>query len=361
MMRRPSSPRLRREAQIEALRKDIDALLGQRAGLLPLLVEIQTEKAKLAKAEEQLSQRDRVGTIRRTIDSDPTLMEAARASTNERTRLLGLQVRNEYLNGVCVTLDQQIVASRTKLSGLEKQRAELIDVRKLDASQLAQLNLLYTREAELDRLQTEFELAKRIYVEVSTRYEQARLQVAGRSAQLQIADDALAPDRPIGPRVVRNTALAIVFGFVLSIIGVLFGDAFFAAIVRERTRRRASPGRTMSGGALSRFDRSAGHIDREHERRPLFPARLHRWSPCQMRAASRGLEGVETDQELRVVNDECLLECLRAETGRAWPASLTDLPNEDWAQIIRLARHHRVLPLVASPADHRRMDPSRAR
>jgi len=229
----------RRVAQVEALRRDVDTLLGQRAGLLPLLVEIQVEKARLARAEEQLAARERINTVRRTIDADPALVEAARETVRDPASLLGLQLSSEYVNTVYESLDQQVAAGRTRLSGLEKQRAELVDVRKLDAMQLAQLNLLYAREAELDRLQTEFDLAKNIYIDVASRYEQARLQVAGRSAQLQVAEQALAPDRPTAPRVARNAAVAFVLGFMLTAVGVLFADALRAASARQRAERQA--------------------------------------------------------------------------------------------------------------------------
>jgi hypothetical protein len=53
---------------------------------------------------------------------------------------------------------------------------------------LAKLSLLYQKEMMLSRLQTEYDIAKAVYIDVSTRYEQARLQVAGRSAQLQLID-----------------------------------------------------------------------------------------------------------------------------------------------------------------------------
>jgi protein tyrosine kinase modulator len=224
----------KKTAQVELLRKDVDAALGQRGALLQLLVDIQMEKARLARAEQELSSRNRIGTIKRTIDGDPALMEAARETGGGLKSVLGLETKNEYLNQVYENLDQVIATSQTRLAGLERQRSELIDVRKLDSSQLASLSLLYERETELARLNTEFDLAKQIYVDVATRFEEARLQVVGRSAQLEVADAAVVPDRPIAPRVVRNTAVALVVGLLLSVIGVLFSEAFRAASARAQ-------------------------------------------------------------------------------------------------------------------------------
>jgi uncharacterized protein involved in exopolysaccharide biosynthesis len=75
-------------------------------------------------------------------------------------------------------------------------------------------------------------------VDVSKRYEQARLQVAGRSAQLQLMDAALPPDRPVSRHVVRNTAFALVVGFMLTAIAALFLNGITSAIGREKAMGR---------------------------------------------------------------------------------------------------------------------------
>jgi protein tyrosine kinase modulator len=223
----------KREAQIELLRKDVDSLLGQRGTLLGLLVEIQTEKARLSQAEALLDKRTRIETLRRSIDTDPAAMESARMTSSQAGSVLPLQLRNEFVNPVYESLDQVIATSRTRLAGLEKQKAELIDVRKIDADKQAKLSLLYQRETELARLQTEYEVSRALYLDVSTRYEQARIQVVGRSSQLQVIDFALPPDRPASPKVLRNTVVALVAGFLLTMIGVLLYGSVGSALARE--------------------------------------------------------------------------------------------------------------------------------
>jgi succinoglycan biosynthesis transport protein ExoP len=223
----------KREAQMELLRKDVDALLGQRGTLLGLLVEIQTEKARLSQAEALLGNRVRIDTLKRSIDTDPAAMESARTTSSQLGSVLPLQLRNEFVNPVYENLDQVIAASRTRLAGLEKQKTELIDVRRIDADKQAKLSLLYQRETELARLQTEYEVSRTLYLDVCNRYEQTRIQVVGRSSQLQVMDSALPPDRPVSPRVLRNTAIALVLGFVLMVIGVLLYGAVGSALMRE--------------------------------------------------------------------------------------------------------------------------------
>ncbi len=224
----------RKKAQLELLRKDVDAMLGQRATLLELVVGIQAERARLARAEAQLAARKRIETLTRSIDMDPAAMEAARRGGVGSGSVLPLQLRNESVDPVYEDLDKVAAESRTKLAGLEKQWAELVDVRKLDRDQQARLSLMYTEEAALSRLQTEYDISKEVYVDVSKRYEQARLQVAGRSAQLELMDAALAPDRPVSRHVIRNTGVALLAGLLLSTVGALFLDAMINALSRKK-------------------------------------------------------------------------------------------------------------------------------
>lgn len=229
----------RQRAQIEALRKDVEGELDQRSGLLSLQLQIETQRARIARAEKELAGRQRIRTIKRSIDGDPALMEAAREGAKapeggKGSGVLGLEVTNEYLDRVYDDIDQDIARSRTELSGLEKTKAELLNTWKVGAAQLEKLNRLYSEEAGLERLETEYDLAKKVYLDVATRYEQVRLQVVGRSAQLQLLDAALVPDLPVGPRVLRNTAAAMVGGFVIAAILVLL----WAAIAQRQPRNR---------------------------------------------------------------------------------------------------------------------------
>jgi uncharacterized protein involved in exopolysaccharide biosynthesis len=228
----------RRKAQIELLRKDVDALLGQRGALLSLLVDIQAEKARLSQAEALLKQKTKIETLMRSIDTDPAAMEAVRKNFGEPGSILPLQLRNEVVNPVYESLDQVVATSQTRLAGLEKQRSELVDVRKLDQDQQAKLSQLYQDELELSQLQTEYDLARAVYVDVATRYEQARLQVAGRSALIDTMDAALPPDRPVSRRVVRNTALVLIAAFMLAAIAVLFLNGMRNALRRDKAAAR---------------------------------------------------------------------------------------------------------------------------
>ena len=214
----------REEAQIEALKEDVRAALGKRGELLDLLVTIESEKAKLKRMEEELAKHNRVDVMKKTIDSEPALAEAARAQA-PGSSTLGLQLRSEAVDPVYQELDADAATTRTRLASLQKQKAELVDVRKLNASQMPLLMRLYAREATLGRREVERDLAQKIYEDISQRYEAARLQVAGRSAQLVILDEAIPADRPVSRDVARKTAMAALVGFCIALVGLLVWHA----------------------------------------------------------------------------------------------------------------------------------------
>jgi uncharacterized protein involved in exopolysaccharide biosynthesis len=238
-------------AQIDLAKKDVEILLGQRGDYLKLVVEIEGEKARLKRAEEELARQEQFRSGRRAIESStlrpgdrgplqsqtmPPAKEDPGVSPEPRFRD---EVLNPYVNPVYEMLDQQIATSRTRLAALERQRAELVGSLKLDRPQLDRLTQLYTGEIQLSRLETEYELARKVYVDVATRYEQTRLKVAERTAQLQILDHAIPRDRPVAPRPVRYTAIALVVGFLLAVVVVSLTD-LIAAAVRQPSGDRTS-------------------------------------------------------------------------------------------------------------------------
>ena len=203
----------KQQVRVEAVRKDVETLLGgpqvpafskdqpqgmsvdvfvqepsgARLGLLDLQVTIASEKARLSVMERELASRGRVDEVYRNLD-------AAAATT------------------------------RSNLASLEKQRAEMLAQRKLAASTLSVLDHLYAIETELSRRQVERDLAEKIYRELSERFQEARLQVIGRSAEFVIIDPAVVADRPKSRQVARNTVVGALAGLCLGLAGLLAWD-----------------------------------------------------------------------------------------------------------------------------------------
>lgn len=228
----------REQAQVEGVKEDVDAIMIQRGNVLELLVRIESEKAKLALIEQELSKRHRVDTLKRTIDPDP-LVEGSQANPATGSAPLGVQSESESINSVYDMLDGELALTRSNLAALEKQKAQLVDVRKIDAAVLPRLSQLYQGESEVARLTAERDLAQKIYLDVTSRYEVARLLVASRSAELQIIDPAVAPERPLSRNIVRNTAVAGIGGLSVAAVAAMLLHAFGIASRRRALDRSA--------------------------------------------------------------------------------------------------------------------------
>jgi uncharacterized protein involved in exopolysaccharide biosynthesis len=231
--------KFREASQIELVRKDVDAMLNQRGELLSLLIQIESEKGKLAMAQQELATRARINTFKRSIDQEPALMESARKTIDQTGNLLSLETRNEEVNPVYEALDTQIATTRTTLAGLERKKMQIVDVRKLDASQVARLTGLYQLEGELARKELDRDLSMAVYRQVATAYETARVQVASRSAQLEILDRAVPPDRPASRHVAWNGFLGLIAGAVLATVGAAIRSTLLDQQPNTPGRRRA--------------------------------------------------------------------------------------------------------------------------
>ncbi len=226
----------RKEAQLDALKKEVGAMLDERSRLLSLLVEIEAERARIRQTTEELAHQEPVRDVRRSVSPTTVLNPPTNPPTTPPERQefkLREDVINPFANPVYEVLQQQLSASRTRLSGLEKQRAEIIRATDVGQAGANKLKELYTKEAETERLQTELALSKQVYLDVSNRYEQARIQVASRSAQLQMIDQAVPPTIPISPRVIRDT----VFATALTVVAA-GGLLLLVAVVRRELRAR---------------------------------------------------------------------------------------------------------------------------
>jgi uncharacterized protein involved in exopolysaccharide biosynthesis len=223
-------------AQLELTREDVKAMLEQRGRLLDLVVGIEGLRGKVARAEADLAARQRVDSLIKTIDSEPALAQAARAAGGSDSSLLGLQIKSQEPNQVYQSIDEQLAKDRAELAGLERRRAELIGSRGLDRQQQAMLTALYKKESALTRLTTEYEVAGKSYQELAARYDVARVQVAGRSGQIQVIDRAMEPNVPQSRHVTRNA----VFGFVGGGTFAALGLALTVALRETLTRARAA-------------------------------------------------------------------------------------------------------------------------
>jgi uncharacterized protein involved in exopolysaccharide biosynthesis len=213
-----------RSTAIEPLRIDVENLLDRRPEAVDLNVRIQGERARVQQLEAELARQDKVRTTKRAVD--PPATSGA-----------DLQVRGErldpYINPVYEALERDLTRARTELAALEQTRKELVSRLQLDTRTGTRLAELYEAEARFTALTRAQEIASTAYQNAANKYEEARLESTVRSPRLQILDPALPPDRPVGPRALRNAAAAAMLAFALAAVVVLVRDP-----VRVRQRRR---------------------------------------------------------------------------------------------------------------------------
>jgi polysaccharide biosynthesis transport protein len=240
-----------REAQVDLLKRDTEAMLDERGEVLKLLIAIEGERARLATAEEELAKQQPLLSVGRAVQAEEALRRAALAAESrearprppgesstsalqETGRLLDtdpLDLSNPFVNPIYQTLEFQIATSRARLAWLEGQRREMLEVQKLGGSELRELTSLYERELQLVRLQQDYELAQNVYGDVALKYERARTDVLGTMPRLQIVDEAIEPDRPLSRGRLRWLGLGLAVGLFL---------AASAAVVRDADRSRPS-------------------------------------------------------------------------------------------------------------------------
>jgi protein tyrosine kinase modulator len=230
----------RQKAAIDLTREDTDSLLDARGKLVPLMVEIEGERARLDAATQQLSQQSPTLTAPRSSDLESALTAADRSNVQKgpgdspddvdainagspgtsspahEPGWTGLEFGGTYSNPVYSILQYQVAASRARLASLERQQQELADGLKLKTGDLTKLRELYAKESELERRQREYTLASDIYSDMARQYAQERLHLAA-NTQLSVVDPATPPARPISPRPMATTITAALAGFLLAI------------------------------------------------------------------------------------------------------------------------------------------------
>jgi uncharacterized protein involved in exopolysaccharide biosynthesis len=184
------------------------------------------------KGEAEIAARKRIDSLTRAIDADPALSQAARAAGESDKSILGLQLKSEEVNKAYEAIDEQLAKDRAGLAALEAQRAQLVDVRRVNAQHQPQLTAMFQKEAELARLTTDYEVAERSYKEIASKYDVARLQVASRSAQLQVIDRASVPTSPEPRHLLRNTTFGILAAATVMVIAIILAQALRDALNR---------------------------------------------------------------------------------------------------------------------------------
>ncbi|MEZ5288461.1 MAG: hypothetical protein R2712_27365 [Vicinamibacterales bacterium] len=210
----------RRESRVDLLRKDAEGLLAERESLLKLTLELAGERARLARLDQEAAARPRIDTLTRTIDRDPAMMAAAQGASGGPPPL-GLSLSDQAVNETYAAIDTDRAQARGEVAALEERLAGL-KRSGLTGPQSKALDALYAAERQLADRELDVAISRKSYEQAATEFEGARLQVANRSAELAVLAPAVAPDRPLGKRVVMQALLAgaLVLGAALAVLYV---------------------------------------------------------------------------------------------------------------------------------------------
>jgi uncharacterized protein involved in exopolysaccharide biosynthesis len=249
----------KKQAQVELSKRDVESMLDKRGELLELHVDIEGERSKLAEAEKQRAQQAQVLPAQRQPlaeldllhagsdsssapapeqeerqprDGDPAWKnrQTSRESRDQREARVSRQTPDLPLGGGVVNpvwqlLEYQIANSRNRLQALERERQLLQTDLKLDAVRMTKLDQLYQSEVQITRLELERTIAAKVYSDLAAEYEDARLKVASRSAELQIIDPAIPLYEPTSPRRFFSLVLGAMLGFIgaVSVLSLRYG------------------------------------------------------------------------------------------------------------------------------------------
>ena len=212
---------------VEMRKQDAEALLWQRRQYATLGVDIEAEQAKLERAQQEISVREKYLVFERSVIDEPALLESTRPANGSPS---GARFSGQYPNPVYQALDQQIATSQTRLAELRSQRKNLSARIGAEGAELGRLPELYSSEVRLAELQANYGLARKVYDDVVLRYEQSRVQMTSASQHLQIVDPAVLPTEPVQRYPGLITLLAALSGLMLVATFVVLRELFRAAL-----------------------------------------------------------------------------------------------------------------------------------
>ena len=210
---------LKEHSQLDAVKADTEAALALRAKLLELGASMEYERAFLAASEADLKAGQPLVTTKRSIDRDAALLESAKQAGSGDA--LKLQLSEEQVNDAYTSLQEQVAESRAILAGQERQRKQLLDDKRFGGAHVPSLSKLYQSASAIDRLQAEYDMTLDVYTALNLRYEDARIRVGSRGAQLQVVDPAIPPSSRLSPRLTMLGQLGVVLGAMLASLAVL--------------------------------------------------------------------------------------------------------------------------------------------
>ena len=145
--------------------------------------------------------------------SDPQLAASAATRAAELAVEFMSRLWDELSAEKRAQLDQQLEQARIALVDIDKQLARVPRSAGRAATQ--------SPATDGSTLRTDLEIRRRVYIEISARHAQARIESAGATAPLRLIDRAAVPDVPLPNSRRRTVALGLLAGLVLAVCLVI--------------------------------------------------------------------------------------------------------------------------------------------
>ncbi len=214
---------IQQKAKIDDLQKQLSILLTEKA-----LLSNQLEQLHLALAEDTnrsrslkqaIAEEPRTVEVKKSVSADPTL---DRVAEKLDPNALSLSMTEESLNSAREKAQQDLIMTDASIAGgnagIQTAEAHLKEVNQ-EISEL--LPRITTLQGQLDEADNEYKLAYEAVKNATREYQEASVTVSAKSAEMKQVTPALAPERPVRPKILLNT-----------ILGFLLGSILFAGISR---------------------------------------------------------------------------------------------------------------------------------
>ncbi len=190
---------------------------------------IQQYKSKLADLEVEL-----VGLLQKYTDKHPDVL-ALRASIEETRTKLNLEIAR-VINAEAMStnpIHQRLLGdkmqSQAEIAATKAQKQAIDTILAQNDQQLAQLP---AKEQGLGKVLRDANLTQQIFLMLANRYEEARISEVMEPTDIQIIDEAVAPEKAIKPKKTTNVLIAAFLGLFAG-IGLAFMIEYLNKTIRD--------------------------------------------------------------------------------------------------------------------------------
>lgn len=227
----------RKKSDLEVLKQRLNNKLAQRgrfeSDYEDIVNNIKIEEEHLKEIAQNFKEQEKTFKLAKSISEDPTFNQVvAKASQQDINNLLGLKMESEEVNPLYQELRSQLVNVTINLANM-KIRKQVLEKRIEDTK--SELELLgrenADKEAQLESIQRQFNLAKEEYTVFAKQVAQAKTLVSASMGNVSIVSYALEPIKTYNSKIIARVCSVIILSLLLSAILVLLKEFFIKSLI----------------------------------------------------------------------------------------------------------------------------------